>query len=112
MHHDSRVLRDRLAAYDDAFDAAQAGGDEDCSAAFLGKTTTITSYPTSATATFAVTPVDVSGTEAEGSSASYTPRAGVVAFATNLGSSVPPSGTLVVCHVVGGRNIFRYDSTS
>ena len=35
--------------------------------------------------------------------------AGSVAYALNLGTQVPPSGTTVVCHAVGGRWCFRYD---
>lgn len=109
MHHDARILRDRLAAYDDAFDAAQAGGDEDCSAAFLGKTTTVTTYPSTASAFYAVNPVSVVGTEAEGASASYVPTTGVVVYALNLGGSVPGVGTYVLCHSCGGRWTFRFD---
>lgn len=109
MSQESRILRNRQAAHDAAFDAAQAGGDADGSAAMLCQTTVVGSYPGSATAYFAVNPVSAGGSETEGGAASLTPDTSTVLYALNLGTSVPPQGTTVVCHSVGGRWTFRYD---
>jgi hypothetical protein len=106
---EARVLRDRLAAADDALDALDAGGDPACSAAMVAKTTQVTTYPTTASAAYAVIPTELGGTEAEGQPVTYVPRTDAVAFALNLGSKVPPQGTYVVCHACGGRWCFRYD---
>lgn len=75
---------------------------------FVGTTTTVTTYPTSAGKFFAVTPTAVLGTESEGSSASFTTRSSTV-FAYNLGTAIPASGTTVVCTFVPNRWVFRYD---
>lgn len=106
---DTRILRDRQAAHSDAFNQSLAGGDPDGSAAMLAQTTTVTTYPTSASAFYAVIPLDVNGQELEGQPATYVPSTGAVTYALNLGTQIPPSGTTVICHAVGGRFCFRYD---
>lgn len=106
---DARILRDRQAVHSDALDRTLAGGPNVASAAILAKTTTITTYPTAAAAYYAVIPADAGGTETEGQPASYVPRTGNVLLALNLGSQIPPAGTYVICHAVGGRWVFRYD---
>jgi hypothetical protein len=71
-------------------------------------TTTLGSYPTSATSFFTCNPLIILGQEVEGG-------AGVVAagaamfFALNLGSAIPPQGTQVLATFVGNRWVFRYD---
>jgi hypothetical protein len=74
----------------------------------LAQTTAVKNYPTTATAFYAVVPCDIDGGENEGSAATYVPRTSSVAYAFNLGTQIPPSGTMVVCHAVGGRWCFRY----
>lgn len=106
---ETRTLRDRQAAHGDAWDASLAGGDPACSAAMVAQTTKVTTYPTTAAAFYAVVPCDVDGVESEGAAATYVPRSGSIAYALNLGDSVPPQGTTVVCHAVGGRWCFQYD---
>ena len=78
MHQETRLLRERLAAADDAFDAAAAGDVPDCSAAMLAQTTSLGSYPAAAQAVYAVIPCDVDASDAEGSSATYVQRTGSV----------------------------------
>jgi hypothetical protein len=106
---ETRTLRDRSSAADAAFDNAQGGGDPAGNGAFLLQTFKVTTYPTSASSTYACHPVDVNGEEAEGQSASYAIQDDVTQFAVGLGSVVPPEGTMVVGHHVGGRICFRYD---
>lgn len=106
---DARILRDRQGAHSDASDAARAGGPEHGNAAMVAQTTYVSSYPTTAAVEFAVIPCDVDGPETEGAAATYVPRTGTLAFALNLGTQVPPVGTIVICHAVGGRWCFRYD---
>lgn len=107
--NDLRILRDRQAAGQEALDIGLSVGEARGSSAMLAQTTTVKTYPTTAAAFYAVVPCDIDGGEAEGTAASYVPAAGSVAYALNLGSQVPPSGTTIVCHAVGGRWCFRYD---
>lgn len=97
-HQDLNDLVDRL-------DVAGAEG----SLAQLLTTIEITSYPTDAGAFYAGNPTYINGTEAEGGAASYSPDPSQVIYAYNLGTQVPPQGTLVVAQAVGGRWVFRYD---
>lgn len=111
--NDLRIIRDRQWAGRDALDTdlggAEAHGEIPNSAAMLGQTATVQTYPTTATAFYAVVPCDIDGSQSEGAAAAYVPRTGSVAYALNLGTQIPPSGTTVVCHAVGGRWCFRYD---
>ena len=104
---DIRIQRERQADLDDAIDASQQFP-ADCSAAMVATTTTVTSYPTTPSAYYAVSPTDIGGNEVEGGAATYT-TSSAVAYALNVGSQTPPNGTRVVCHAVGGRWVFRYD---
>jgi hypothetical protein len=108
---EARILRDRLAAALETLDRSSevaSGG----SAAVLAQTTTVTLYPTTANAFYAVVAVGVDAIETEGAGATYATESPSVFFAWNAGSQVPPSGTTVICHAVGGRWVFRYDSSS
>lgn len=97
-HQDLNDLVDRL-------DVSGAGG----SPAQLLTTVEITAYPTEAGAFYAGNPTYVNGAETEGGIASYSPDPSQVIYAYNLGTQVPPQGTRVVAHAVGGRWVFRYD---
>jgi hypothetical protein len=107
MSDELRILRDRLAAMDDAFDNSQGGGETYGSAALLAQVST--TGQTNPQVFFALVPLDVDGTETEGSPATYVPQTGTTVYGLNLGSQVPPQGTNVVLHAVGGRFCFRYD---
>ena len=54
-------------------------------------------YPTAPAAVYAVAVFKVTGEDAEGGDVVVTPT-GVVAFAANAGSAVPPPGTVVRCY--------------
>ena len=75
----------------------------------LAKTTVLTAYPTTAFSYFACLPQSLYGVEQEGAT-------GVVLsgsssfFALNLGTTVPPVGTLVLATFTGNRWVFRYDA--
>lgn len=76
----------------------------------LGMTTSIAApYPTNAASWYAIVPLAVDGTETEGAGATFTGLSSITASAFNLGASTPPSGTKVLCFMVGGRWVFRYD---
>lgn len=107
--NDLRILRDRQWDGREALDTGLGGAGAGGSSAMLAQTTTVTTYPTTASAFYAVVPCDIDGSESEGASATYVPRTGSVAYALNLGTRIPASGTMVVCHAVGGRWCFRYD---
>ncbi len=106
--NDLRVLRDRQSAGRKALDSSLGGAEVRGSSAMLAQTTTVTNYPTTAAAFYAVVFCDIDGSESEGAAAAYVPRTSSVAYAFNLGTQIPPSGTMVVCHAVGGRWCFRY----
>lgn len=75
---------------------------------FVGKTTTVATYPASAATYFAMLAVTVTGTETEGGSGILTAGTDVT-YALNLGTAIPPSGTYVICTLVDYRWTFRYD---
>lgn len=77
-------------------------------ATFLGQTTVITTYPTTAGVFYGVTPVTVSGNEAEGAAAPISALTGTV-LAFNIGNGVPTQGQVVECTFVPYCWIFRYD---
>jgi hypothetical protein len=79
------------------------------SPAHLLTTVEIETYPTTANVFYAGNPTYVSGTETEGGAAGYAADASQVIYALNVGTKVPPEGTRVVVHSVGGRWVFRYD---
>jgi hypothetical protein len=106
--NDLRVLRDRQLDGRETFDSSLGGDQFPGSSAMLAQTTTVTSYPTTAAAFYAVIFCDIDGSESEGAAATYVARTTSVAYAFNLGTEIPPSGTMVVCHAVGGRWCFRY----
>jgi hypothetical protein len=74
----------------------------------VATTTTVTTYPTAAARFYAVTPQAVLGAETEGGSGSVSALSGTF-YALNLGGTVPPNGTQVLCTFVEYRWVFRYD---
>lgn len=74
----------------------------------VAQTKTITTYPTTAARFYAVAPVDVTGTETEGSSGTFT-VATTTFYALNIGTAIPASGTNVIVTLVDYRWTFRYD---
>lgn len=107
--NDLRVLRERQQAGQEALDSSLGEFEARGSSAMLAQTTTVKTYPTTAAAFYAVVPCDIDGAENEGAAVTYVRQTGSVAYALNVGTQVPPSGTTIVCHAVGGRWCFRYD---
>lgn len=105
---DTRILRSRQATGQGALDSAAGDAEADSSAAMLLTTTTVMTYPTTAGAFYAASPTEINGTETEGGAATYVPGS-LVYYALNVGTQIPPEGTRVVAHGVGGRWTFRYD---
>ncbi len=74
----------------------------------VAHTRTITSYPNSAQAFYACSPLSVLGPEVEGGAGSLSLGSSTF-FALNLGSSVPPVGTNLLVTYVDSRWVFRFD---
>ncbi len=72
-------------------------------------TTTVTTYPTSAGVFYACNPELIYGNETEGATPTFTADGSTIVYALNLGTSIPPNGTILVIHSVGGRWVFRFD---
>jgi hypothetical protein len=103
-----RVIRERLLIASDALDRS-SDQDDFGSAALCVITTTVATYPTTAATFYGCNPEVITGTETEGGAATFTADTATVIYALNVGSAIPPSGTKLVCHAVGGRWIFRFD---
>ncbi len=106
--NDLRVLRDRFAALSSALDRSTTDCDGG-NAAMCVVTATVTTYPTSAGSFYACHPELLTGPETEGATPTFTPDTATTIFALNVGSAIPPSGTKLVIHSVGGRWSFRFD---
>lgn len=104
---EAKRLRVRAAGRDDRltqFDLAAADG----APCVLAQTVVVNSYPTTAACYYGCQPQRILGAEVEGGAATLTPDGGAF-YALNLGSAVPPAGTMVVATFVGNRWVFRYD---
>jgi len=105
---DIRVIRERQlvasAALDRSGDAAPYG-----SAALLVVTTSVATYPTSAAEFYACNPQQITGSVTEGATPTFVADASTIIYVLNVGTAVPPVGTTLVVHSVGGRWVFRYD---
>lgn len=104
---EAKRLRAHIAARNDRltrFDLAAADG----APCILAQTVAVRSYPGTAASYFGCQPQTILGAEVEGGAATITPDGGTF-FALNVGSAVPPVGTLVVATFVGNRWVFRYD---
>jgi hypothetical protein len=107
--NDLRILRERVINAEDSLDRS-AGFEVFASGAAIVKTTTITTYPTTAIAFYRVVEQVVTGSEAEGATPTVTDASGAQAFtALNVGTQIPPNNTALVVHQAGGRWVFRYD---
>src|SRR4051812_48150406 len=107
MHGDeSRVLRSRHSNLSDRLDASKAEPPSG-SLSMVVRTTTKTTYPTTANVYYACLPVDVGGTEDEGQSSPLSGGAGFI-YVLNLGTTIPPVGTNLIAESVGGRWTTQY----
>jgi hypothetical protein len=105
---DTRVERERQKSLSGVLDRVVPFA-ADGSTAVLVTTTTVTTYPSTATTFYGTNPTEIDGSEIEGGAASYTADATQVLYALNVGTQVPPVGTRVVAHAVAGHWVFRYD---
>lgn len=105
---DARIERERQKALSGFLDRV-APFIAEASPAVLVTTTTVKTYPTTAAAYYASNPTEIDGSEVEGGAATYTTDTTQVIFVLNVGSQIPPVGTRLVAHAVGGRWVFRYD---
>lgn len=85
-----------------------------CRSTILAKTKTISSYPATANVFYGMEPIEISNTTvSEGASGTIT-NLGTTFYAYNFGSTVPPTGTYVVCGMVSSASgpffAFRYDA--
>ncbi len=106
--NDLRVMRERQIAAETALDRLDTAADYGA-AALCVITTTVTAYPTSAGVFYACNPELITGSVAEGATPTFTADGATVVYALNLGTAIPPNGTILVAHSVGGRWCFRYD---
>jgi hypothetical protein len=105
---DSRIERERQKALWGVLDRV-APFVADGSTSLLVTTTVASTYPTAAGAFYASNPTEIDGSEVEGGAAAYTADTTKVIYVLNMGTQVPPVGTRVIVHAVGGRWVFRYD---
>ena len=105
---DGRIERERNAALADALGrfGAEAG---EGGLSVLVQTFAETTYPTDANAFYAMHPVEVDGPEGEGDAATFTADETRTLYAYNLGSAVPPVGTIVIAHLRSGRWVFTFN---
>lgn len=105
---DPRIERERAAhAAADLGRFGEEYGEGGLSA--LVQTTAETTYPTTANAYFAVHPVEIDGAEGEGDAAAFTADSTRTFHAYNLGSALPPAGTIVIAHLRSGRWTFTFN---
>ncbi len=105
---ESRIERERQTALAGTLDRVVPFA-ADGSAAILVTTTTVTTYPVTAASFYASNPTEIDGDDIEGGMASYATDTTQIAYVLNVGTQIPPTGTRVVAHAVGGRWVFRYD---
>ena len=104
----TRIERARHQDLELLVDQIGSGGDGG-SAARLVTTTTVATYPVTAAEFYGCHPTEIDGSEVEAGAASYTADSDQVMYCLNVGTAIPPSGTRLVAHAVGGRFVFRYD---
>ena len=109
MQTSLRVMRERMRDAEDALDAVSDHGSQFGSAAILGITTTVTTYPTTPNVFYAVNPQYLTGNDVESATPTFVTDTSTVIYALNIGSTIPPNGTEIVASAVGGRWVFRYD---
>lgn len=106
--NDVRTQRDRNTYLDRVIDNGTPA-ENDCSVSLLVVTTQVDTYPTSLNQYIAANPVVVDGNEIEGNAATYSADTTTTLFIENVGTQIPPNGTRMVAHLVGGRYTVRYD---
>ena len=104
----ARVIRDRQAEAGAALDRS-GGGRPDCATAMLVQTVQVTAYPVVAAAYYACNPCQLNGGEIEAGTATPVADTTTTFCFLNVGTQIPPLGTFLLVHGVGGRMVARYD---
>lgn len=104
--NDQLTLLRRIAALEEALD--RSGEGMTGAGTIVCQTTSLGSYPTAATAFYAVFPVAAGGAEVEGGAVTLNPES-IPFYAYNIGSKVPPPGTNVLAHAVPNRWVFSWN---
>ena len=104
----ARTVRNRQQTDQAAADRSEPAS-QDCAAAVLVQTTTVSMYPTDPASYFACNPCQINGDEVEGSAGTLVPDTGTVLYVLNIGSGLPPQGTQLVAHGVGGRLTMEFN---
>jgi hypothetical protein len=107
-HDEARILRLRLQEMEDEAYRRSGGGGCGQSGSYLLKTKSLGAYPPAPARFFACDFVVPDGIEAAGESVTLAVEPGPV-FALNLGTRIPPPGTVVKGYVSDGCYIFQYD---
>lgn len=102
-----RTLQGRIASTTALVDRNRIAQPDD-GLAFLGIVTTLGNYPVVPQSVYILTAVSLGSNDQEGSGVTVQVLGGPI-YALNVGSIVPPTGVKVMCQLVGGRWIFRYD---
>lgn len=110
MHDEMLILRDRLAAIDNALGRLATPADGTAYRVF--RVYDAGHIPASLPKFFACRPVDVGGTEAEGATATTTEESGVTEYVGVFGGKVPVAGDYLVASIVGGRWLAEHGGQS
>jgi hypothetical protein len=104
---EARVIRDRHQAAEDQINRLPFAP-PDGARSLLVTTTTYATYPTTAGVFYAVLTTDVTGPETEGSSPTFSTQSQLW-YCLNLGTAVPPDGTVILAENIGGIFAMRFD---
>lgn len=102
-----RAERDRLADLAAALDRSLSG-QADGTTVLVVKTIQESSYPTTASCSYACQVQTPGGAETEGAAGSLGATSATL-YAYNLGSSIPPQGTLLLATQIGDRWVIHYN---
>jgi hypothetical protein len=107
-HDEARVLRLRLREMEDEAHRRSGGGGCGQAWTYLLRTVSLGSYPAEAARFFACESVVADGVEAVGEPVTLAAGRGPI-FALNVGTTIPPVGTVVAASAVDGYYTFQYD---
>jgi hypothetical protein len=86
----------------------QIARDDSGQSTLVGTTVAILTYPTIPQSFYGMKPTTILGAEVEGGNGILT-TAGKIFRSLNLGSQIPPNGTVVINRFLDHRWVFRYD---
>jgi hypothetical protein len=104
---EDRLIRNRHQTADDLIDRSPYDP-PDGARSILVTTTVAVTYPTAAGVFYACYRTDVTGSETEGSTPTFSQQ-NQIFYVLNLGTAVPPQGTPRLAENEGGIWVMRYD---